>query len=72
MTSYKGRRDMESMQEHPDENSSIGNLHNHPPPRGGIAIFDSMTDFVKVHIQPHPGNKTIITYQDGEQEIYGD
>jgi hypothetical protein len=44
----------------------------YPPPRGGIAIFDSMTDFVKVHIQPHPGNKTIITYQDGEQEIYGD
>ena len=44
----------------------------YPPPRGGIAIFDSMTDFVKVHIEPHPANKTIITYQDGEQEIYGD
>ncbi|MGI9554585.1 MAG: hypothetical protein ACR2M6_01320 [Vampirovibrionia bacterium] len=44
----------------------------YPPPRGGIAIFDSMTDFVKVHIQPHPGNKTIITYQDGQQDIYGD
>ena len=27
---------MESMSEHPDENSSIGNLHNRPPPRGGI------------------------------------
>ena len=26
----------------------------YPPPRGGIAIFDSMNDFVKVHIQPHP------------------
>ena len=22
----------------------------YPPPRGGIAIFDSMSDFVKVHI----------------------
>ena len=44
----------------------------YPPPRGGIAIFDSMSDFVKVHIEPHPGNKTIITYQDGDQEIYGD
>ncbi len=44
----------------------------YPPPRGGIAIFDSMTDFIKVHIEPHPGNKTIITYQDGEQDIYGD
>ena len=42
----------------------------YPPPRGGIAIFDSMSDFVKVHIQPHPTNKTIITYQDGEQESF--
>ena len=39
----------------------------YPPPRGGIAIFDSMNDFIKVHIEPHPNNKTIITYQDGEQ-----
>jgi hypothetical protein len=30
----------------------------YPPPRGGIAIFDSMTDFIKVHIEPHPANKT--------------
>ncbi|MBO67335.1 MAG: hypothetical protein CL398_03400 [Acidiferrobacteraceae bacterium] len=44
----------------------------YPPPRGGIAIFDSMTDFIKVHIEPHPANKTIITYQDGEQEVFGD
>ena len=44
----------------------------YPPPRGGIAIFDSMTDFVKVHIEPHPSNKTIITYQDGEQELFGE
>ena len=44
----------------------------YPPPRGGIAIFDSMTDFIRVHINPHPSNKTIITYQDGEQELFGD
>jgi len=43
----------------------------YPPPRGGIAIFDSMADFIKVHINPHPANKTIITYQDGEQEVFG-
>jgi len=43
----------------------------YPPPRGGIAIFDSMSDFIKVHIEPHPANQTIITYQDGEQETYG-
>jgi len=42
----------------------------YPPPRGGIAVFDSMDDFIKVHIQPHPSNKTIITYEDGEQEPF--
>ena len=42
----------------------------YPPPRGGIAVFDSMDDFIKVHIQPHPANKTIITYEDGEQETF--
>ena len=44
----------------------------YPPPRGGIAFFDSMSDFVKVHIEPHPANKTIITYQDGTKDVYGD
>ena len=42
----------------------------YPPPRGGIAIFDTMEDFLKVHILPHPGNKTIITFSDGEQKLY--
>lgn len=42
----------------------------YPPPRGGIAVFDSMDDFIKVHIQPHPSNRTIITYEDGEQETF--
>ncbi len=44
----------------------------YPPPRGGIAIFDSMSDFVKVHIEPHPANQTIITYQDGTKTVFGD
>lgn len=43
----------------------------YPPPRGGIAIFDSMSDFIKVHIEPHPANQTIITYQDGTKEVFG-
>jgi|TARA_Y100000004_G_scaffold195873_1_gene264160 hypothetical protein len=43
----------------------------YPRPKGSIAIFDSMNDFVTVHIQPHPANRTIITYDDGEQEKYG-
>jgi len=42
-----------------------------PRPRGSIAIFDSFSDFVKVHIEPHPKNGTIITFEDGEQKFYG-
>jgi len=42
----------------------------YPPPRGGIAVFDSLEDFVKVHIRPHPTNKTIITYENGEQHTF--
>ena len=44
----------------------------YPPPRGGIAIFESLDDFIKVHIGPHPANNTIITFQDGEQMKFGD
>ena len=44
----------------------------YPPPKGGIAIFESMDDFIKVHIGPHPSNNTIITFQDGEQLKYGE
>jgi hypothetical protein len=36
------------------------------------AIFESMDDFIKVHIKPHPTNKTIITFADGEQMRFGD
>ena len=42
-----------------------------PPPRGGIAIFDSLNDFLKVHVKPHPLNKTIITFEDDEQLTFG-
>ena len=30
-----------------------------------------MADFIKVHILPHPANKTIITFDDGEQMKFG-
>lgn len=43
----------------------------YPRPKGSIAIFDSMNDFITVHIRPHPSNRTIITYDDGEQERFG-
>ena len=41
-----------------------------PIPRGSIAIFESLNDFKKVHINPHPDNKTIITWSDGRQEDF--
>ena len=41
-----------------------------PPPRGGSAIFVSLEDFLNVHVKPHPENKTIITFEDGEQKEY--
>ncbi len=41
-----------------------------PAPRGSIAFFDAFDDFVKIHIKPHPTNKTIITFEDGEQTNY--
>ena len=41
-----------------------------PAPRGSIAFFDAFDDFLKIHIKPHPTNKTIITFEDGEQTIY--
>jgi hypothetical protein len=42
-----------------------------PPPRGSIAFFDAFDDFIKIHVASHPGNGTIITFEDGEQTIYG-
>jgi len=42
-----------------------------PAPRGALAIFDSMADFIKIHIKPHPDNASILTWDDGEQEHFG-
>ena len=41
-----------------------------PFPKGSIAIFESLEDFKRVHINPHPDNKTIITWVDGRQEEF--
>ena len=41
-----------------------------PFPKGSIAIFESLTDFKRVHVNPHPTNKTIITWSDGRQEEF--
>ncbi len=42
-----------------------------PAPRGALAIFDSMDDFTKIHIRPHPDNASILTWDDGEQDVFG-
>jgi len=39
-----------------------------PFPKGSISIFESIEDFKRVHVNPHPTNKTIITWSDGRQE----
>jgi len=39
----------------------------YPPPVGSVAIFNSMSDFIAVHITSHLVNATIITFEDGEQ-----
>ena len=41
-----------------------------PVPKGSISIFESLSDFKKVHVNPHPDNKTIITWSDGRQEEF--
>tara|TARA_R100000315_G_C5229904_1_gene140875 strand:+ start:1439 stop:1777 length:339 start_codon:yes stop_codon:yes gene_type:complete len=41
-----------------------------PAPRGSIAFFDAFDDFIKIHVTSHPGNGTIITFEDGEQTLY--
>jgi len=37
-----------------------------PPPRGSISVFDSMDQFLSIHVRPHPGNHTVLTFEDGQ------
>jgi len=41
-----------------------------PFPKGSIAIFENIEDFKRVHVNPHPSNKTLITWSDGRQEEF--
>src|SRR5688572_14422046 len=36
-----------------------------PPPRGSIAVFDSIEQFLSIHVSPHPENHTEILFDDG-------
>jgi hypothetical protein len=38
-----------------------------PPPRGSISVFESMDQFLSIHVMPHPENHTVLTFEDGEQ-----
>ncbi len=41
-----------------------------PPPMGSLNVFMSMQQFLDIHINPHPGNVTTITWGDGEEQVY--
>lgn len=36
-----------------------------PPPRGSIAIFDSLQQLLSIHVHPHPENRTVVAFDDG-------
>ena len=36
-----------------------------PPPRGSISVFDSIDQFLSIHVRPHPGNRTTLDFDDG-------
>lgn len=38
-----------------------------PPPRGSISVFDSLDQFLGIHVRPHPDNRTVLVFEDGEQ-----
>jgi hypothetical protein len=38
-----------------------------PPPRGSISVFDSIDQFLAIHVEPHPANQTFLVFEDGER-----
>lgn len=40
-----------------------------PPPRGSISVFDSLEQFLSIHVRPHPDNLTVLTFEDGEELV---
>ena len=37
-----------------------------PPPRGSISVWDSIEQFFDIHVRPHPANRTLLEFDDGE------
>ncbi len=42
-----------------------------PPPRGSIAIFDTLDQLLSIHVRPHPENGAVLIFDDG-MELSGD
>ena len=42
-----------------------------PPPRGSIAIFDTLDQLLSIHVRPHPENRAVLAFDDGV-ELSGD
>ena len=38
-----------------------------PPPRGSISVFDSLDQFLGIHVKPHPTNEAFLIFEDGER-----
>ena len=38
-----------------------------PPPRGSISVFDSLDQFLGIHVKPHPTNEAFLVFEDGER-----
>ncbi len=38
-----------------------------PPPRGSISIFESLEQFLSIHVAPHPDNHALLAFEDGEE-----
>jgi hypothetical protein len=43
-----------------------------PPPRGSISVFDSLEQFLSIHVRPHPSNRTVIEFENGERYVCGE
>ncbi len=40
-----------------------------PPPRGSISVFDDLEQFLSIHVRPHPDNRTVLRWEDGEKLV---
>lgn len=40
-----------------------------PPPRGSISVFDDFEQFLAIHVRPHPDNRTVLVFEDGQEIV---